>query len=281
MHRSLIAALALLLVASPASAASRKKKKAEVKACLDSYVQAQTLRNEGKLHEARDQLQICSRRVCPGAVVKDCVGWLADVERDQPTVVVAAHDERGHDLVDVSVSVDGAPLTEKLDGRPIDLDPGTHVFKFEWEDKPPIEERIVLRVGEKDRRVTADFKPPGGPPVEPAPAVVTEAPTRWRGVPLGAVVVGGVGIAALGAWATFGIIGLSYENHDATTCAPNCLTSKVDAIRIDYAIADTGMVVGIVGVVVSVVWTILNRGPAAPRVTPVAGLGGALVVGSF
>src|SRR5580704_15746858 len=76
---------------------------ADKAACLDASSQAQTLRDAHQLVEARDQLRICARQICPAVVQADCATWLDAVEKSLPTVVLTAKDGRGGDVINVKV----------------------------------------------------------------------------------------------------------------------------------------------------------------------------------
>jgi hypothetical protein len=138
-------------------------------ACNDAYRQAQVLRNDHKLVEAREQLRICAGGSCPGFIAKDCSDWLKADESKTPSVVLAAKSPAGADLFDVKVTMDGAPLSSKLDGLAIDIDPGPHTFAF---DAPEghAEQKIVVAEGAKAQRVAVTFGGAGGA------AVVTTTP---------------------------------------------------------------------------------------------------------
>jgi hypothetical protein len=120
-------------------------------ACNDAYRQAQVLRNDHKLVEAREQLRVCAGGSCPGFIAKDCSDWLKADESKTPSVVLAAKNPAGADLFDVKVTMDGAPLSSKLDGLAIDVDPGPHTFAF---DAPEghAEQKIVVAEGAEVRR---------------------------------------------------------------------------------------------------------------------------------
>jgi hypothetical protein len=138
-------------------------------ACNDAYRQAQVLRNDHKLVEAREQLRVCAGGSCPGFIAKDCSDWLKADESKTPSVVLAAKNPAGADLFDVKVTMDGAPLSSKLDGLAIDVDPGPHTFAF---DAPEghAEQKIVVAEGAKAQRVAVTFGGASGA------AVVTTTP---------------------------------------------------------------------------------------------------------
>jgi hypothetical protein len=153
--------------------------------CTDAYGQAQTLRDAHKLTEAREQLRVCARAECPGFIAKDCAAWLKDVEPRIPSVVLIAKNAAGSDLVDVKVTVDGAPLATKLDGLAVDVDPGAHTFAFEAPDGR-VEQKVVITEGGKAQRVSVAFGAPGTAPVvttTPGTGVAASAPVAAAAKP--------------------------------------------------------------------------------------------------
>ena len=130
-------------------------------ACLNSSEQGQKLRQQGKFQEALKQFQICAQRECPGMVQRDCTQWLTEVSSSLPTVTLSVQDEKGRDLIDVVVSVDGKNILSKLEGKAIPVDPGVHTFLFEAEGKTPLEERVVVSEGDKAKKITVTLKAPG------------------------------------------------------------------------------------------------------------------------
>jgi hypothetical protein len=219
--------------------------------CIAASEAGQDKKLGGRLREAREQLLICARDVCPALLRQDCTQWLTEIISALPSVVVGARDWQGHDLVDVTVSVDGTVVTKKLDGKPIALDPGAHTFHYEIASgAPPVDEQLLIRQGERNRTLTVTFAPPPGatpisPAEEPPPAPL---PARRRSFLT--YVFGGVGLAAIGAGAGLGLS----ANSDASTareappagCAPNCPSSRVDPIKTKYILADVSFGVGII-----------------------------------
>jgi hypothetical protein len=141
----------------------------EVKACLDATEQGQKLRDGGAYRRARERFIACAEEQCPGEVRKSCVGWLEDLDKLMPTVVFAAS-SRGVDVSDVRVTVDGERDAERIDGKPVSLDPGEHRFRFERDGEEPVEQALVIRAGEKERLLRVRFGP------EPAPATPAMPP---------------------------------------------------------------------------------------------------------
>ncbi|MGH7285328.1 MAG: hypothetical protein ACRELY_27720, partial [Polyangiaceae bacterium] len=153
-----------------------KNDKNDKKACATAAEDAQRARNEGKLVSAKDYLDICTRPVCPAPVRKDCEGWSADNEKAMPTIVVSAKDDSGADLLDVKVSVDGNVIANKLDGTAIPVDPGAHLFHFEKQggDAEPVDQKIVIKESEKDRKIAVLIHVAAKPAPAPAPPPSSE-----------------------------------------------------------------------------------------------------------
>jgi hypothetical protein len=68
-------------------------------------------------------------------------------------------------------------------------------------------------------------------------------------VPAGAWLLGGLGVAAMGVFATFGILGKNDADDLRATCAPGCAPSQVDAGRVKLVTADVALGVGAVSLV--------------------------------
>jgi hypothetical protein len=118
--------------------------------------------------------------------------WLVQLESVAPTIVLAAK-EGTRDLSDVKVVVDGVLVTEKLDGRPIQMDLGKHTFKFEYGSQVK-EEDVIIGAGQKNRSVSVVFTTPAAA----APVVAPPPPKPSKGSFVPALIVGGIGVVALG-----------------------------------------------------------------------------------
>lgn len=277
------AILAALFVARPASADEREQ-------CAASAEHAQQLRDEGKYRRAREEMLSCARDVCPGPIKSDCGMWLTQLERDAPTVVFGAHDEKGADLFDVKVSMDGSPLQSRLDGKPVLVDAGEHTFTFEAPDGAVRDERVLIRAAEKGRPIIVTFGDPnaaggGGEAAGSSPG----ADGKRQGSIVPALVVGGIGVAALGSFAYFGLTGMG-EVDDLQKCKPNCAKGDVDGARTKLLVADVSLGVGVVALGVATFLYFTRPAMSTPATTgkalrfeagPVAGGGMAGLVGTF
>ena len=56
----------------------------------------------------------------------------------------------------MKVYVDGAAVTDRLDGKPVQMDLGKHTVKFEYQGQTK-EEEVIIGAGQKNRNVTVTF----------------------------------------------------------------------------------------------------------------------------
>ncbi len=223
----------------------------EKRECVAASEKAQQLRNAGKLIEARDQLTICGRSECPKIVQQDCTQWMAEILNALPTVIPAAKDRAGKDIVDVHVTIDGKPMTDTLDGKALAVDPGVHTFKFETKGAPAIEQQVVVRQAEKNRILPVTFaigdertpKPP--PPHDGQPPGGEE--TTSSGPPIVGFALAGAGVVGGGIAAYLGLSADSDARNLRDTCAPKCTQSQVDDVKSHQ---QTALIVGIASGVV-------------------------------
>jgi hypothetical protein len=253
-----IATLAVMAAGTTAFAGEGVARADDREQCASAADQAQQLRDEGKYRRAREQLIVCARDVCPAPIKRDCLEWLSQVENTAPTVVFGAKDG-SKDLSDVKVYVDGAAVTERLDGKPVQMDLGKHTVKFEYQGQTK-EEEVIIGAGQKNRNVTVTFgsgAPGPTPPAGPAPA------EGGGGSLVPAIVVGGIGVLALGSFAIFGLGGKSDVSDLEKTCKPHCAQSDVDAAKSKLLIADISLGVGIVALGVAT-YLVITR----PKIEP-------------
>ena len=227
------AVLAWILAAVPAWADNK---------CGTAYVEAQKLRKKGAFTMTRQQLLICASSECIDVVKNDCLGWLDEVNAAVPSVVVAAKGADGKETLDVQVTIDGKLSTHELTTTAIELDPGTHVFAFEYAGQPPREETVILLQGQKNKLIEVSFAPKAAPVVaEKSPAANAE-PT-----PALSYVLGGAGIVALGAAGFFWIdAGSKKGDLETSGCSPHCAQGDVDGVKSSRLIGDVALGAGLV-----------------------------------
>ncbi|MGZ3419218.1 MAG: hypothetical protein ACXVEE_15200 [Polyangiales bacterium] len=236
------------VVLSLASLSAVPARAIEKEACVQASDSAQKNKNAKKLRAAKKDLLVCVQDGCPAVVKKDCDGWLSEVEASLPTIVLSAKDGSGNDVFDVKVTLDGEPLTEKLDGSAIAIDPGPHTIHWEAPGVPPQDSKILVKEAEKNRTVSVTLGATPPPPPAPAPVLPPPPAPAKAGPPAAAWILGGIGIAGVAGFAYFGLSGRSDVQHLKDTCAPYCDKSDEDPARRKLIAADVALGVGIVSV---------------------------------
>jgi len=249
--------------------------------CISASDQGQQLRDDGKYQLAREAFARCARETCPVPVRQDCVHWLLEVDQSSATIVVNAKDEKGNDLADVTVSVDGTALTTKLDGKPLTVDPGEHTLRFEASGFVPVDEHVVIHAAEKNRTVNVRLTsfPPAPERTETGQGEgqlgqngVGETPTPAPGRTPRTLgwVFAGVAVAAFATETYFGVAGLNqrseYLSHGG--CAPHCSLSEKNSVQTKFVVADVALGMGLVSSGVAAYFFFRRRAPKwAPRAT--------------
>ena len=211
--------IAAFCAAATLSLLTTRAANADDSACIASSEQAIELRKQGRFHDALKQLALCADTSCPTEVSSECTRRIAGVDAAMPTLILAARDGMGNDLYDVKVTMDDAPLLNRLDGRSLAIDPGEHSFHFEAPGGPPLDLKIVLLEGEKGRResVVIGAIPPKAS-ASASPAASVPAGSAWSTQRTLAVVGAGVGVVGLAVGAIFGGLTLSEKNAEASGC---------------------------------------------------------------
>jgi len=199
--------------------------------CEASYESAQRLKREEHLSATKAQLAICIE-TCPAPLVADCTAWLKDLEVLLPTVRLVARTATGAAARDVRVTMDGSSLTGSLDGRPITVEPGAHVFRFQRDGEGLTDVRAEIHQGERDHLVEAVL-PSAPKPVRSSATEPSHTPS-W--------VLGGAGVLALATAAGLTIKGHLDRSSLRSSCYPYCREDQVDAIRSTWLAA--GIVAG-------------------------------------
>jgi hypothetical protein len=280
-----------VLVSPPARAESTKVQ------CIQANTNAQSLRREGKLAEAREQLRACSEAKCPSLVSADCIKRLDELENAQPTVIFDVFDASGHELNEVSVSVDGQRLLERLDGKALPVDLGEHVVTFSAEGRPSVTQKLTFREGEKSRHFRVELaNAPGseGAVAEPgaaeqgssAPADASEPVSAAGGSSHGTrrtvgYVVGGTGLAGLAVGGVFGYLTIAAKKRQTDNCASATNCPDYDAASAAHqdgktygTISTVAFIVGGVATATGIV-LVLTAKRTNVAIAPAAGIGSA------
>jgi hypothetical protein len=194
LRRRALPACVLLFAVSFAPDASAEMSKAQ---CAAADTQAQQLRRDEKLSQARAQLKLCVDPTCPQLVRDDCAQRLDELDKVQPTLVFEVKDSQGRDMTEVKVTLDGQPLVDNVSGAAIPVEPGAHSFTFETQGEEPVTRQLVLREGDKARHEKIAFGS-GAPAPPPPPADPNRGSTqRAAGIAIGVIGLVGIGIGAL------------------------------------------------------------------------------------
>lgn len=226
------------LLALPADAAG------SAHACIEAHAAGQLERDAGRLLSAKERFVACTAAACPAMIRRECVALGESVVAMTPSVVLIAQDADGRAIEGSRATIDGQRAIPRLDGRPLELDPGAHRFELMLPDGRSQTLTATLSSGEKYRRMVASFAS-----TAPTKALETTTPAEPSADTVGrnplAYVFGGVGVVALGAWGVYALDGRNKQN-ELDHCAPHCQPSDVDAMRKSYLIADVLLGVSIV-----------------------------------
>jgi hypothetical protein len=233
--------------------------------CIDADAKAQDFRRQGKLSSAREQLRACSSPSCPAIISEDCTQRLDELEKAQPTIVFDAKDASGRDIVAVKVTMDGRPVTDRLDGSPMQVDPGEHAFVFTTADQASVTQTFVIKYGEKDHheRIALGAAPgqPASPQAAPvavpsaSPATTTVAPPPEPEAPghgmgtqkiLG-LVAGGTGVVAVGLGAVFGVMTMSAASAQQSDCPSSTNCPRPSQAATDHSNGQTDRTISTIG----------------------------------
>jgi len=284
-----IAGVALVAAIVPVSVHAAPPDAARKAECVAAFEEGQEQEKAGKVVEARRKFVACTAEDCPGVVRDECAKLLANVEASTPTIVPALRDARGNDVAEAEVWLDGAQIAKSLDGKPIPVNPGPHALKFVVPNHAPIEQQLVVRVGERNRMITAEIGAETSGETDTPP--VNDPGGGVSGKRVAAYALGGVGLVSLGVFAYLGLTGKSElaALQDGCGKTHSCATEDVDAVKGELIGADVALGVGIASVGVATVLFLTSgakkKGAESarvqPLVAPLPGGGAAMVVGTF
>lgn len=280
-------AASILLAASVASAAPPSKEE-----CVEAHGKGQDAREAGQFSQAGKLFLTCAQSTCPALVQSDCARFVDELSRVQPSITFAARDGAGADLPDTAVYVDGVLVVARLDGAAHDVDPGSHVIKFQHGTKDQIV-TVVVASGEKGRSVAAVFAAPVPSPAVAAAKVEATAskpaplppakqhPSGAKALALAGatIAIGGAGLAILGVVRMPAGCSLSTAQCTAAPGDPAFANASSAARLVDVGIA--AGVVGVAAFAAGAYWYVSGASDARATkkermaITPWAGPGGA------
>ena len=242
-----LAVLVALLASSSASSVAHAE--VTVQACSDAYTKGQEERLVGRLFSARAQFRSCDDSACPEAIVADCKRWTSEVEAELPSVFVTAANPRGDTIEGLSFTVDGTPIASDELTRPLVVDVGPHLFRFEAPGFEPLQLERSLKLEDRGLPINAMMQPvpaptPAAPLALPAERVIQPvAPTRapHKPFPVAAVTFASVGALALGGSLYFGLSAQHQYHQLQATCAPTCAEEKRQSVDNQALISDVAL----------------------------------------
>jgi hypothetical protein len=203
------AALVALLLGDPVREASAQS--TGVQACTSLAEDGQRLRAAGKLLEAREKLMACSATECPQVVRVDCAQWASEVLNATPTIVLDVKDEDGNDVAVAKVFIDDQRVSDRIDGRPVAVNPGSRSIRIERSDGTSASQSIVAKENAKAREVKIAFSASSRATGSAMHSDTSSGAWGWQHYT-------GIALVAVGAiamtWST--VQYLSYVNDEAT-----------------------------------------------------------------
>lgn len=264
--------------------------------CVRAFRAGQKLRRGAQLLASRDKLVVCAHPRCPAILSDKCVQWLREVDAAMPSVLIAATDPQGRETALVRVTADGRAVRERLDGRPVSLDPGDHVLRFEHPGSPVQRRWVVLSEGEPPRRIELRFStlPTGWrDPIPPPIDAVTEPSASVSPWALGSFGVAGAGLLV---GTITGIVAMNDLAEIERSCPDDVCPTDLqddfdDAATLahvstgSFVVAGVGAAVGLVALVADLLADEDPSGGEAERTGPgieaAVGPGAALLWGWF
>lgn len=226
----------------------------EKERCARAFEATQELRRKGQLLEARKEAARCAARTCPAILAEPCLSWGDEIDAETPSLIVIVRDGAGVDAGG-PVMVDGGVSERAASGRPVPLDPGRHLVEAEVGGEP-LSATVVLRAGEKMRRVVLQ---PVAHDAEPS------EPSGDAGLSIGGWAALGIGGAGLVVGAVAGGLALDQklELDDVCPSPTSCPAERADDIAQMNTlshVSTAGIVLGAVGLTVGTLLLLLDAG---------------------
>ena len=268
-----------VLVASVAPRAGAQTRRT-VRECIADFERAQHEQASGMLHAARSSANRCIDASCPAPIRKDCESLAEDVGRAIPTLIFRVRDPADADVLEATITLDGAVVPGAVDGRPREVDPGPHEIAATASGFETVRTKIVAEEGVHPRIVELHLRPSpsastasseaaarAAPRASAAegPAPTRPAPGTW----IASGTLAAVGVIGLGVFAGFGLDADSDYRHLRDTCHDACPRGDVDSVRSRFQVADVALVTGVVALAAAVV--VYLSGPRLPTATSTHG----------
>jgi hypothetical protein len=238
-----------------------------VEACSSAYTKGQEERLAGRLFSAREAFKVCADAACPAVIVGDCSHWITEVEADLPTVRIRVTDAKGAPVDNLQVFADGSVIATPDLARPVILEAGPHVLRFEAAGYQMVELERALRPADRELEVAVVMRP-NLPPAGSANSDEGAPAATSRPVPVLAVTLASVGVVALAGSLYFGLRSHSQYEDLKSSCAPMCNPSQADSVRSKALISDVALITS-AAAFGAAAWVYFSSKPSQ---APVAGL---------
>ncbi|APR85830.1 Hypothetical protein A7982_11179 [Minicystis rosea] len=187
----------------------------------------------------------------------------ANVERDElgPKLGLITVDVLRPDRGSV-VHIGNQEIAPERWNRPYPVDPGTHDVRVETPGRPMVKTTIAVRGGER-RAVQLDAGL--GAPVSKNPEPVAASHSKMSPLRIGGIVAAGVGVAGFAMFAAGGALSSGTYSDLKTTCGGDTggcrgldVSDQISKGKTQQAIANTGLIIGAVGVAAGVTMIVLS-----------------------
>jgi hypothetical protein len=186
---------------------------------------------------------VCAAPSCPALLQADCTSWLGEVADTIPSVIFSAKVDN-ENVFDVTVSMDGQSIASQLDGRPIEVDPGLHIFVFEHAGAPPITKKTIVGPREKSQVLSVVWASPANAAPSAAPSLSPEPTAKARPIPPLFYVLTGTTVVGFGTFAIVGLLADSTKHDLEQSCSPHCSHDEVNSLKTRFIVADVAAAVG-------------------------------------
>ena len=239
-----MAAVASLSLISFAPAAHAEQ---TVEACSDAYTKGQEERLAEHLYSAQKQFDLCADPSCPKAIVSDCERWTSEVVLDLPTVLITTTNVSGQTVPGLKVTADGVLVSASQLQKPLVLDGGQHVLRFEAPGYEPLQIEPSLRARDHEVPISAVLRPIAlASALKPTVVDTAPRPASSHALPVAALTLTGVGVVALGTSIFFGVTAKSKFDELKSSCAPRCDASQAYAVHTKAVVSDVALATSLV-----------------------------------
>lgn len=226
--------------------------------CAYAFEHSQIKERDGKLLAAQRLASKCARAACPDVIRAECIGRHRALAKSMPSLVIVARDASGKDVVDAKLLIDGVEVRARLDGKAIEVDPGTHELRIEAPTRAPVKQTVVVAQGEKHRMMVITLSGAGslwtGPRAMPETASSPAGgASEEPGEGMSPLVWGGFGVAGVGLIVGAVTAGVAFAG--ASTCEKDgCTQDELDGkltvahvSTVSFVLAGAGATAGLIG----------------------------------